>query len=69
MRLSARGDLPITTLRFYTVVEEEGLFEAVRISTSTRHLKAIIDVLCRSFDYYPERPAKVGQARKPRSPR
>lgn len=51
-----RGDVPIGTLRFYSVVGNEKLTEACRLQTTVTHLRAIVDLLCRQLDYYPAKP-------------
>jgi hypothetical protein len=56
MELLLRSDVPIATLRFYTVVGTEKLTEACRLQTTVSHLRAIVDLLCRQLDYYPAKP-------------
>ena len=56
MEIVLRGDAPIVTLRFYSVMGDH-LSEACRLQTSETHIKAIIDVLCRNIEYYPSRPS------------
>ena len=54
--LLLRGDVPIGTLRFYSVVGKERLAEACRLQTTVTHLRAIVDLLCGQLDYYPAKP-------------
>ena len=55
MEINKRVDAPLVTLRFYTALAER-LTEVSRLQTSVDHVKAIIDVLARVVDHYPERP-------------
>ena len=57
MEVAVRGDVPVVTLRFYSALREK-LAEACRVQTSTTHLRSILDVLCRSLDYYPSKSRK-----------
>ncbi len=54
--LFLRGDVPIGTLRFYSLVGNEKFAEACRLQTTVTHLRAIVDLLCRQLDYYPAKP-------------
>ncbi len=54
--LLLRSDVPIGTLRFYSVVGKEKLAEACRLQTTVTHLRAIVDLLCSQLDYYPAKP-------------
>lgn len=46
MGIAVRGDLPIATLVFYSVLpDREETIEAVRIQTSLVHIKKMIEVL------------------------
>lgn len=57
MRIMLRADDPIATLVFYSTIPEEMINEeVVRLQTSHKHVQHIVDVLCRSLDYYPEKP-------------
>ncbi len=56
METLLRGDAPLATLRFYTVIGNEKLAEACRLQTTVAHLRAIVDLLCRLLDYYPAKP-------------
>lgn len=56
MEIHLRGDIDVATLRFYSAVGGTIAAEACRLQTSTTHLKAIVDVLCRTLDYYPAQP-------------
>jgi hypothetical protein len=56
MELSIRADIPVATLRFYSVVTDR-LVEACRVQTSVEHVRQIVDVLARSLDYYPTKKA------------
>jgi hypothetical protein len=53
MELLSRGDAPIGMLRFYSAIGNEKLTEAARLQTTHAHLRGIVDVLCRTLDYYP----------------
>ena len=44
-------------LRFGSVIQE-GIREQVRIMTPTQHVKKMIDAMCKTINYYPERPQK-----------
>lgn len=55
MTLSVRSDIPVATIRFYSVTPEN-LVEACRLQTTVKHLHEIVDVICRNTDYYPEKP-------------
>ncbi len=57
MNIYVRQDPPLATLRFSTVMPE-AVYEACRVQTSVAHLRAIVDVICRSIDYYPEKRVK-----------
>ena len=57
MTYAVRADIPIITLRFYSVVLEK-LCEACRLQTSVEHLRRMLDGLCKATDYYPSRPRK-----------
>lgn len=46
-----------STLRFFSFLPE-GYIEEVRLQTSIKHVKNIIDVLARITDHYPARPEK-----------
>lgn len=56
MEMVSRSDVPIATLRFYSVVGNEKLTEACRLQTTVTHLRAIVDLLCGQLDYYPAKP-------------
>jgi hypothetical protein len=61
MMMSVRSDLPVATLRFYSVLlpdskSEVSKSEVCRLQTSVDHLKRMVDVFCRTTNYYPERP-------------
>ena len=56
MEIAVRGDTPVATLRFYTAMVDH-LSEVSRLQTSVTHIKAMIDVLCRTMEYYPSRPS------------
>jgi hypothetical protein len=53
MELSLRADAPIAMLRFFSIVPPNILIESSRLQTTVSHAKSMIDVLCRSLDYYP----------------
>jgi len=53
MELSLRADAPIAMLRFFSIVPPNVLIESSRLQTTASHVKRMIDVLCRSLDYYP----------------
>lgn len=53
MEFGVRGDIPIVTMRFLSMISTEHLMECSRIQTSVTHVKQIIDVFCKSLDYYP----------------
>ena len=55
MEIHRRGDIPIATLRFYGALADR-MCECARIQTTIAHIHQIIDVLCRSTDYYPAKP-------------
>ena len=55
MAVATRGDTPVSTITFYTVLTDARQ-EAVRVQTSTAHLKNIVDVLCANLGYYPLKP-------------
>lgn len=55
MELSVRGDIPVAMLRFYAALPDK-LIEQTRIQTSVKHLRGMIDVLCKTTDYYPSKP-------------
>lgn len=57
MTISTRADVPVATLSFYAVAMNK-LCEAARIQTSIPHLRQMVDVICRSIDYYPKKPPK-----------
>lgn len=52
MGMTVRADVPVATLRFFTVLEDAQQ-EACRIQTNVPHLKRMVDVICRSINYYP----------------
>lgn len=56
MRIARRDDPPISTLSFFAAFPEnpDQRMEVTRIMTSERHLKQIIDVLCRVTGHYPK---------------
>ena len=56
MEIAVRGDVPISTLRFYSAITNEKLCEAFRLQTSVPHLRSMVDVICRSIGYYPSKP-------------
>ncbi len=58
MEVAIRGDVPVATLRFYSVVGGEAVVEACRLQMSTAHLRAMVDVISKSIEYYPEAPTK-----------
>ncbi len=53
MEVSLRADAPIAMLRFFAIVPPNVLIESSRLQTTIAHVKRMIDVLCRSLDYYP----------------
>lgn len=57
MELSVRADTPVATMRYYSVLLDH-LSEACRLQMSTVHLRSMVDVMCRSLDYYPDKPKK-----------
>ena len=58
MNLVLRTAPDLGMLRFFAFVPppDNELVECVRLQTSRDHLRAIVDVLCRSLDYYPTKP-------------
>lgn len=48
-----RADLPLVTLRFFSVVPEERT-EVCRLQMSHTHLQRMIYIMCRSTDYWPK---------------
>ena len=58
MEFGVRGDIPVATVRFYSVCPPN-LVEASRLQTSVAHLKQMVDVLCQSLDYYPSKAEKA----------
>ena len=63
MQLLTRSDSDTATLRFNTLLPEAS-YEACRLQTPVAHVRRMIDVMCRTLDYYPERPAH-SQSKKP----
>ena len=57
MTISLRADVPIATLSFYSL-EPNRLREAARLQASVPHLQEVVDVICRTLDYYPEKASK-----------
>ena len=57
MELTARSEIPVVTLRFYSVVVDR-MVEACRLQATADHCKKIADAICRSLDYYPTKPEK-----------
>lgn len=55
MQLTAREDLPIVTLRFYSALHDR-VIECSRLQTSAAHLRAMADLICQKLDYYPTKP-------------
>lgn len=55
MEIVGRGDIPITLLRFYAIVKDR-LIEEARIQTSIIQLQKMIDVMCKTLNYYPTKP-------------
>jgi len=55
MTLGVRSDIPVATIRFHSITPGR-LVEACRLQTTVKHLHEIVDVICRSIDYYPEKP-------------
>jgi hypothetical protein len=55
MRVTVREPAHLATLRFFSGLEE-GHFEACRIQLPVDGLKNIVELLCRTLDYYPSKP-------------
>ena len=55
MQVLARAE--VATLRFQTALPE-ARYEVCRVQTSLGHLRDIVDVLCRTLEYYPTDPKK-----------
>ncbi len=58
--LAVRGDVPVGTIRCYSVLGTES-HVACQFQTSVQHLIAMTDMLCRVLNHYPVRadaPAK-----------
>ncbi len=53
MQIFMRSDLPIATISFSSLIPIDMLVEVGRFQTTASHLKGIVDVLCRTIDYYP----------------
>ena len=60
MELSTRSDIPVCMMRFYSGIPRSELQEVARLQLATTHARAIVDVLCRSLDYYPDK-KKLGE--------
>ena len=59
MQIFQRSDLPLATISFASLVPPDKLAEVGRFQTTVPHLQAIVDVICRTIDYYPTKsPAK-----------
>jgi len=54
MEIAVRGEVPVATLRFFSVCTPF-IVEGARLQMSTDHLKQIVDVLCRTLTYYPSK--------------
>lgn len=56
MRVSLRNDPEVALLSFYSQLPDvEERPEVCRIMTSRKHVHAMIDVLCRTLGYYPDK--------------
>ncbi len=58
MEFAVRAEMPIATIRFYSVCVPY-LVEASRMQTTVQHIKQIVDAFCKSLDYYPTRATKA----------
>lgn len=62
MQLFQRSDLPLATISFSSLIPPDKLVEVGRFQTTVTHLKSIIDVLCRTTDYYPTKKSSAKPA-------
>lgn len=51
--LYVRSDTPVATVSFSTLVSPDKLIECARIQSTVTHLKATVDMICKTIDYYP----------------
>ena len=61
-RVSARKD-DIAVLSFYSDLPN-GIVEQTRVITPVDRLKALVDLICRQIDYYPEKDEKKEMPKK-----
>jgi len=56
MQMLVREAPPVVMLRFFTFTPEAAI-EIARLQTPVTHIRQMIDVMARSINYYPQRPA------------
>ncbi|UCE60657.1 MAG: hypothetical protein JSU63_02680 [Phycisphaerales bacterium] len=62
MTVTARADVPVVTLRFFTFLPPEITVEVSRLQMTQAHAEAMVDVLAKNFDYYPKKPKTGSKA-------
>lgn len=55
MEIAVRHEIPVATLRFSYGLAESA-YEACRLQVSVPLLRGMVDVICRTIDYYPQQP-------------
>jgi hypothetical protein len=61
MEMLSRSEPQVVLMRFFSIVPE-ALVEVARIQTPLVHVRRMIDVLCKSLNYYPTGEPEAGKS-------